>query len=178
MCPNVPRDGERFDDVGLLRDILARTQGRRKPAIVRVPNDTARSDRLGELIECCVAGGIDGIKVAGGRPVSEPRLGMKQGTLHGPAVFDTALDNVARAAKTLPRAHSRSRPMAVSAAAATSLCDVARGRDLRRSVFSLHLSEAGASRGGSISSSPPCFDSRTRRNMPPRRRRAPGGLEV
>jgi dihydroorotate dehydrogenase (fumarate)/dihydroorotate dehydrogenase len=51
------------------------------------------------LIECCVEGGIDGIKVAGGRPVSEPRLGMKQGTLHGPAVFDTALDNVARAAK-------------------------------------------------------------------------------
>ena len=99
MCPNVPRDGERFDDAGLLRDILARTQGRRKPAIVRVPNDTARSDRLGELIECCVAGGIDGIKVAGGRPVSEPRLGIKQGTLHGPAVFDTALDNLARAAK-------------------------------------------------------------------------------
>ena len=64
-----------------------------------MPNDTARSDRLGELIECCVAGGIDGIKVAGGRPVSEPRLGMKQGTLHGPAVFDTALDNVARAAE-------------------------------------------------------------------------------
>jgi dihydroorotate dehydrogenase len=99
MCPNVPRAGERFDDVGLLRDILGRIQGRRKPAIVRVPNDTARSDRLGELIECCVGGGIDGIKVAGGRPVSEPRLGMKQGTLHGPAVFDTALDNVARAAK-------------------------------------------------------------------------------
>jgi dihydroorotate dehydrogenase len=95
----MPRAGERFDDVGLLRNILARTQSRRKRTIVRVPNDTARSDRLAELIECCIEGGIDGIKVAGGRPVSEPRLGMKQGTLHGRAVFDTALDNVTRAAK-------------------------------------------------------------------------------
>ena len=99
MCPNMPRAGERFDDIGLLRDILARTQSRRKRTIVRVPNDTARSDHLAELIECCIEGGIDGIKVAGGRPVSEPRLGMKQGTLHGRAVFDTALDNVTRAAK-------------------------------------------------------------------------------
>jgi len=95
----MPRAGERFDDIGLLRDILTRTQGRRKRTIVRVPNDTARSDHLAELIECCIEGGIDGIKVAGGRPVSEPRLGMKQGTLHGRAVFDTALDNVTRAAK-------------------------------------------------------------------------------
>ena len=99
MCPNVPQARERFDDIALLRDILGRTQARRKPALVRVPNDTARSDRLAELIECCVEGGIDGIKVGGGRPISEPGLGMKQGTLHGPAVFDTALDNVARAAK-------------------------------------------------------------------------------
>jgi dihydroorotate dehydrogenase len=98
MCPNMPRAGERFDDVGLLRDILARTQNRRKRTIVRVPNDTARSEHLAELIECCIEGGID-IKVAGGRPVSEPRLGMKQGTLHGRAVFDTALENVTRAAK-------------------------------------------------------------------------------
>jgi dihydroorotate dehydrogenase len=37
MCPNMPRAGERFDDVGLLRDILARTQNRRKRTIVRVP---------------------------------------------------------------------------------------------------------------------------------------------
>lgn len=99
MCPNVPRAGERFDDVGLLREIVGRTQGRRKPAIVRVPNDTARSEQLAELIECCVESGIDGIKVAGGSPISESRLGTKQGTLHGPAVFDTALDNVTRAAK-------------------------------------------------------------------------------
>jgi dihydroorotate dehydrogenase len=99
MCPNVPRDGKTFDDVGLLREILKRTEGRRKPAIVRVPNDTARSDRLAELIECCVEGGIDGIKVAGGRAISEPRLGMEQGTLHGRAVFDAALENVARAAR-------------------------------------------------------------------------------
>jgi dihydroorotate dehydrogenase (fumarate)/dihydroorotate dehydrogenase len=99
MCPNVLRDGEVFDDVGLLRDILKRTEARRKPAIVRMPNDTARSDRLADLIECCVEGGIDGIKIAGGRPIAEPRLGMKRGTLHGPAVFDAALENVVRAAR-------------------------------------------------------------------------------
>jgi dihydroorotate dehydrogenase (fumarate)/dihydroorotate dehydrogenase len=98
MCPNMPRDGSPFDDVGLLRDILKRIESRRKPAVVRVPNDTAKSDRVAELIECCIEGGIDGIKVAGGRPVAEPRLGMKQGTLHGPAVFEAALENVERAA--------------------------------------------------------------------------------
>lgn len=98
MCPNVLRDGEVFDDVGLLREIIALIKSRRKPAIVRVPNDTARSSRLAELIDCCVEGGIDGIKVAGGRPVAEPRLGTRRGTLHGPAVFEDALANVARAA--------------------------------------------------------------------------------
>jgi dihydroorotate dehydrogenase len=98
MCPNLTR-GEPFDDVGLLREVLKRIEGRRKPATVRVPNDTARSDRLAELIECCVEGGIGGIKVAGGRLVAEPQLGMKQGTLHGRAVFEAALDNVARASR-------------------------------------------------------------------------------
>ena len=96
MCPNVTRD--RFDDVALLREIIKRTEGRRKPAIVRVPNDTARSERLADLIECCVEGGISGIKIGGGRPVVETQLGMKQGTLHGAAIFDAALENLTRAA--------------------------------------------------------------------------------
>jgi dihydroorotate dehydrogenase len=100
MCPNLLRAGEHFDDLGLLADVLARIAGRRKPAIVRVPNDTARSpDRLAEMIERCVAAGIEGLKIAGGRPVSEPRLGVQQGTLHGRAVFETALENVTRAAQ-------------------------------------------------------------------------------
>jgi hypothetical protein len=72
MCPNV-KPGERFDELALLRDVLGRIEGRRKPAIVRVPNDTAVApDRLAELIERCVAAGIDGLKVAGGKPVAEP----------------------------------------------------------------------------------------------------------
>jgi dihydroorotate dehydrogenase (fumarate)/dihydroorotate dehydrogenase len=99
MCPNLLRPGERFDDIGLLKDILERIAPRSKPAIVRIPNDTAASsDRLAEMIERCVAAGIEGLKVGGGRPVPEPRLGVKQGTLHGPPIFDTALANVARAA--------------------------------------------------------------------------------
>jgi dihydroorotate dehydrogenase (fumarate)/dihydroorotate dehydrogenase len=98
MCPNVLKAGETFDDVGLLVQILERTSGRTKPAIVRVPNETACCDRLKDLIECCIDGGIDGIKVAGGRPIEEPRLGAKRGTLHGATVFDAALDNLKRAA--------------------------------------------------------------------------------
>lgn len=98
MCPNV-KPGERFDDLGLLRDVLARIAGRRKPAIVRVPNDTAlEPDRLAEMIERCIAGGIAGLKIAGGKPVPEPRLGTGQGTLHGRAIFERALANVERAA--------------------------------------------------------------------------------
>jgi dihydroorotate dehydrogenase len=99
MCPNLLRAGERFDDIGLLKEILPRISARRKPAIVRIPNDTARSDdRAAEMIELCVAAGVEGLKVGGGRPVAEPGLGVKQGTLHGRAIFDTALENVTRAA--------------------------------------------------------------------------------
>jgi dihydroorotate dehydrogenase len=100
MCPNLLRAGEHFDDIGLLRGILARLGTRRKPAIVRIPNDTARSDdRVAEMVECCVGAGVEGLKVAGGQPVPEPRLGVKQGTLHGPTIFQRALENVARAAR-------------------------------------------------------------------------------
>ena len=99
MCPNLLRAGERFDDIGLLEQVLARIAARRKPVIVRVPNDTARSaDRLAQMIERCVEAGVEGLKVGGGRPLAELRLGVKQGTLHGRAIFDAALENVARAA--------------------------------------------------------------------------------
>jgi dihydroorotate dehydrogenase (fumarate)/dihydroorotate dehydrogenase len=98
MCPNVPRAAETFDAVALLRQIIEQTKARAKPAIVRVPNDTVRSTQLADLIECCIDGGIDGIKIAGGRPIEEPRLGAKRGTLHGAMVFDAALDNLKRAA--------------------------------------------------------------------------------
>jgi dihydroorotate dehydrogenase len=98
MCPNL-KPGDMFDELPLLRDVLARIADRRKPAIVRVPNDTARSpERLAELVERCIEAGVEGLKVGGGRPVTESRLGSGQGTLHGRAIFDTALANVARTA--------------------------------------------------------------------------------
>jgi dihydroorotate dehydrogenase (fumarate)/dihydroorotate dehydrogenase len=50
------------------------------------------------MIEHCVEAGVEGLKIGGGRPVAEPRLGVKQGTLHGRAIFDAALENVTRAA--------------------------------------------------------------------------------
>jgi dihydroorotate dehydrogenase len=98
MCPNL-KPGETFDELALLRDVLVRIEDRRRPAVVRVPNDTARApDRLAELVERCVAAGIEGLKVAGGRPVAEAALGTGQGTLHGRATFEAALANVARTA--------------------------------------------------------------------------------
>jgi dihydroorotate dehydrogenase len=98
MCPNL-KPGESFDELELLRGVLARIADRKAPAIVRVPNDTARvPDRLAELIERCVAAKVEGLKVGGGRAVAEPRLGSGQGTLHGRPIFETALANVARAA--------------------------------------------------------------------------------
>lgn len=99
MCPNLPR-GEHFDEVKLLREVLARVQQRKRPATVRVPNPTHdNEERLAQLIECCIEGGVAGIKVGGGRPVKEPALSAGQGTLHGRAVFETALANVGRAAR-------------------------------------------------------------------------------
>ena len=99
MCPNL-KPGEAFDEIALLRDVLARIEGRRKPAIVRVPNDTLRSPgRLAELVERCVEAGVEGLKVAGGRAVAEPGLGTGQGTLHGRATFETALSNVENTAR-------------------------------------------------------------------------------
>jgi dihydroorotate dehydrogenase (fumarate)/dihydroorotate dehydrogenase len=99
MCPNL-KPGEAFDEIALLRDVLARIEGRRKPAIVRVPNDTVcSSDRLAELVERCIEAGVEGLKVAGGRAVAEPGLGTGQGTLHGRATFETALSNVENTAR-------------------------------------------------------------------------------
>lgn len=99
MCPNL-KPGEAFDEIALLRDVLARIEGRRKPAIVRVPNDTVcSSDRLAELVERCIEAGVEGLKVAGGRAVAEPGLGTGQGTLHGRATFETALSNMENTAR-------------------------------------------------------------------------------
>jgi dihydroorotate dehydrogenase len=99
MCPNL-KPGEAFDEIALLRGVLGRIAERRKPAIVRVPNDTVRlPDRLAELVERCVEAGVEGLKVAGGRAVAEPGLGTGQGTLHGRATFETALANVENTAR-------------------------------------------------------------------------------
>jgi dihydroorotate dehydrogenase len=99
MCPNVLEPGETFDEVGMLRGILDRIDGNTASIIVRVPNDTTQShDRFAELVELCVEAKVGGLKVGGGRRLAEPRLGTGMGTLHGRAIFDTALANVERAA--------------------------------------------------------------------------------
>jgi dihydroorotate dehydrogenase (fumarate)/dihydroorotate dehydrogenase len=36
---------------------------------------------------------VEGLKVGGGSPIEEPRLGSGQGTLHGRAIFERALAN-------------------------------------------------------------------------------------
>jgi dihydroorotate dehydrogenase (fumarate)/dihydroorotate dehydrogenase len=99
MCPNVLKAGEIFDEIGMLREVLGRIEERAARVIVRVPNDTTQlPDRLAELIEVCVASGVGGLKVGGGRRVSEPQLGTGLGTLHGRDILEAALMNVERAA--------------------------------------------------------------------------------
>jgi len=99
MCPNVMKAGEIFDEIGMLRGVLDLIEGRTAHVIVRVPNDTTQiPDRFAELVEVCIAAGIGGLKVGGGRRLSEPELGTKVGTLHGRDIREAALENVARAA--------------------------------------------------------------------------------
>jgi dihydroorotate dehydrogenase (fumarate)/dihydroorotate dehydrogenase len=100
MCPNVLAAGETFDELRLLREVLGRIEARVKPAIVRIPNDTTQSpDRMAELIERCIEAGVAGLKVGGGRRVSEAGLGTRQGTLHGGAIREAGLANVELAAR-------------------------------------------------------------------------------
>ena len=61
MCPNL-KPGEAFDEIARCGTCRPH-RGRRKPAIVRVPNDTvALTDRLAELVERCVEAGVEGIE--------------------------------------------------------------------------------------------------------------------
>lgn len=100
MCPNVLAPGEHFDELRVLADVLKRIETRKKPVIVRVPNDTTQSaDRFAELIERSIEAGVEGIKVGGGRRVPEPGLGTGQATLHGRAIREAALLNVQTAAR-------------------------------------------------------------------------------
>jgi dihydroorotate dehydrogenase (fumarate)/dihydroorotate dehydrogenase len=100
MCPNVLKPGEIFDEIGMLRCILDSIDGYTGSIIVRVPNDTTQSyDRFAEFVELCVEAKVGGLKVGGGHRFAEPRLGTGIGTLHGRAIFDTALANVERAAR-------------------------------------------------------------------------------
>jgi dihydroorotate dehydrogenase len=99
MCPNVLKPGEIFDEIGMLRGILERVGLDKSSIIVRVPNDTTQlHDRFAELVEVCIEAGVGGLKVGGGSRFAEPKLGTGMGTLHGRAIFDTALANVERAA--------------------------------------------------------------------------------
>jgi dihydroorotate dehydrogenase len=100
MCPNILKPGEVFDEVGMLRGILERIGERTASIVIRVPNDTTQlHDRFAELVEICVDAKVGGLKVGGGSRLFEPKLGSGMGTLHGKAIFETALANVELAAK-------------------------------------------------------------------------------
>ncbi len=99
LCPNITK-GERFDEMAFLREVLDQLAGHAGPLVVRLPNDTvADADRRAEFLEICIGGGVKGVKIGGGRPVAEPRLGTGQGTLHGQAIFDRALEHVEAASR-------------------------------------------------------------------------------
>jgi dihydroorotate dehydrogenase (fumarate)/dihydroorotate dehydrogenase len=94
MCPNVPQARENFDELKLLRELLPLLHKRIRPLIVRIPNDTAvKLGRLADFVEICADHRVEGLKIGGGSPIDEPRLGAGQGTLHGRAIFSQALTN-------------------------------------------------------------------------------------
>ncbi len=99
MCPNVLKDGERFDAIAMLRGVLERIAGHEKSITVRVPNDaTADHGEFAEFVACCVETGLSGLKgwrwACGLR--AKARVGER--TLHGCPIFERALENVERAA--------------------------------------------------------------------------------
>ena len=95
---------------------------------------------MAELIEVCIAAGVGGLKVGGGRRLPEPELGIGIGTLHGREIFEAALENVERAASFARAAAFRSREMAVSAALPGCVGNAPRRGNVRRSLFRLRLS--------------------------------------
>jgi dihydroorotate dehydrogenase len=100
MCPNVPQARETFDDLELLRDVLDLIDVRTSPVVLRVPNDTTTNlDHFAEFVETCVKYRVDGLKIGGGRSIQEPRLGSGNGTLHGRAIFERAIENVRNAVR-------------------------------------------------------------------------------
>jgi len=100
MCPNVLKEGERFDAIAMLRGVLSQIAGRERFVTVRVPNDTTTDHgEFAEFVECCAEASVSGLKVGGGRPIAEAKLGSGRGTLHGRNIFERALENVARAAE-------------------------------------------------------------------------------
>ena len=100
MCPNVLGPGEVFDELPVLIDLLPRLEARRKPVILRMPNDTTRfPDRMAEVIERCIAAGVEGLKIGGGWKIDEKGLGTGAATVHGRMIRETALANVEAAAR-------------------------------------------------------------------------------
>jgi dihydroorotate dehydrogenase (fumarate)/dihydroorotate dehydrogenase len=98
ICPNVDKAAE-FDEVRLLGNVLDRVHAE-KALTVRIPNETTEdSGRLKALVEFCIERRVKGVKVGGGRRITEPRLGTGVGTLHGRAIFARALQNVRRVAE-------------------------------------------------------------------------------
>jgi dihydroorotate dehydrogenase (fumarate)/dihydroorotate dehydrogenase len=99
MCPNL-KASNHAEEMEILSGVLDRLEGCARPIVIRIPNEAARSeDRLAEMIERCVAGGVAGLKIGNGRQVAAPQLGVGQGTLHGRDIFEGAVANVARAVR-------------------------------------------------------------------------------
>ncbi len=100
MCPNVLGPGEVFNELPVLIELLPRLEARKKPVILRMPNDTTKElDRMAEVIERCIAAKVEGLKIGGGWKIPEPGLGTGSATVHGRMIRETALANVEAAAR-------------------------------------------------------------------------------
>jgi dihydroorotate dehydrogenase len=93
ICPNTS-ESERLRELELVAGLVAELARRRqKPVFVKLPpyHVAEERQRVLAMVEHCVAAGIDGVSLNGGRQVVEPRLAVGQGSLAGRETFADAL---------------------------------------------------------------------------------------
>jgi dihydroorotate dehydrogenase len=93
VCPNTT-ETERLEERRIFETLaegLAGSIG--KPVFVKLPpfHSPADRDRVLGMVDVCATAGLRGVSLSGTRPVEEPRLGMKRGSLAGRPVFDDSL---------------------------------------------------------------------------------------
>jgi dihydroorotate dehydrogenase len=101
ICPNTS-ESERLRELELVGDLVAELgRRRRKPVFIKLPAHHTPEERARVLAmaNLCMATGIDGVSLNGGRHVAEPRLAAGRGSLAGRDTFSDALRIVGEVAE-------------------------------------------------------------------------------